>query len=422
MEREMWAEKCRPHTVAEVIGNDEAKIALFTWLRKWRPKSKAALLHGPAGTGKTSLVHAIAEEFRYQLIEMNASDIRTEEALTRLAEPTVREDSLDRILYGARGNLLFLDEIDGIFGREDRGGVRTITKIISEAQSPVILAANDIQDQRLRSIVRACQSIRFYRVRIPIMMMSLRRICRLEGVDADEEALRAIAAKSDGDIRSAINDLQMLVQDEKRLKASDIEQLTSRDRQIGVSDTLNAIFSAETMSEAWRAEHNSQLDPETLLQAVHDNLPLRFTDPTRLAKAYDAVSKADVFFGRIRRTQNWGLLPYAMENMMRGLIFPAERRASRLNYRFPPWKWIILSRTKAVRALREEICRKIGVRCHVSRRAAGNEYIPYLRTIFQSDSQAAAEIASWLQLEENEVHFLSGDSTSKMESDDEDQE
>jgi len=415
MAGEMWAEKYRPHTVSEVVGNEEAKAALLSWLRRWKPGSKAALLYGPAGTGKTSVVHALVEEFRYRLVEMNASDARTEEAVMRLAAPSVTEDSLDRILYGYRGNLLFLDEVDGVFGREDRGGVGAIAKIISEARSPVILAANDVQDQRLRPVVRACQTIRFYRVRVPVMIAFLKRVCRLEGVEADEDALRAIATKSEGDMRSAINDLQTLVRGRTRLMASDAKQLGFRDRQTGVSDTLDAIFTAGTIRDALRAERNSQLDPETLVQAVHDNLPVRFSDPSRLADAYDAVSRADVFFGRIRRTQDWGLLPYAMESLMRGVVSPPGEEGVKLSYRFPPWKWIVLSRTRAVRALRDGVCRRIGERCHVSRRVAGSEYLPYLRIIFQSNTRAASELASWLRLEEDEVQFLSGEKVGKVD-------
>jgi replication factor C large subunit len=246
-------------------------------------------------------------------------------------------------------------------------------------------------------------------------MAFLKRICGLEGVEADEDALRTIAVKSEGDMRSAINDLQTLIRGRAKLKASDAKQLGFRDRQTGASDTLEAIFTARTIREALRAERDSQLDPETLVQAVHDNLPVRFTDSLRLAEAYDAVSRADVFFGRIRHTQDWGLLPYAMENLMRGVVSPPGEEGVKLSYRFPPWKWIVLSRTRAIRALRDDVCRRIGEKCHVSRRVAGSEHLPYLRIIFQSNIRAASEIASWLRLEEEEIRFLSGEKVGKVD-------
>ena len=57
------------------------------------------------------------------------------------------------------GNLLFLDEVDGIAGNEDRGGVSAIIKIVEESLVPVIMAANDPDIEKLRPLkesVLAC--------------------------------------------------------------------------------------------------------------------------------------------------------------------------------------------------------------------------------------------------------------------------
>ena len=45
----MWVEKYRPQTLDEVIGNEEAKAMLISWLKNWKPGSKPALLYGPPG-------------------------------------------------------------------------------------------------------------------------------------------------------------------------------------------------------------------------------------------------------------------------------------------------------------------------------------------------------------------------------------
>ena len=60
---------------------------------------------------------------------MNASDIRTGKAIEKIAGPATTLIALDKFFTAKKGSLLFLDEVDGIFGREDRGGIPTLTKI-----------------------------------------------------------------------------------------------------------------------------------------------------------------------------------------------------------------------------------------------------------------------------------------------------
>ena len=96
------------------------------------------LLYGPPGVGKTALVNAAAREFGFTIIEMNASDTRSEKAINAVAKPATSYVALDKFSAAtkASGNLLFLDEVDGIAGNEDRGGVSAIIKIVEESRVP----------------------------------------------------------------------------------------------------------------------------------------------------------------------------------------------------------------------------------------------------------------------------------------------
>ena len=60
----MWSEKYRPKKPDQLIGNEEARLALALWLSKWKPGAKAALLVGPPGTGKTTFVNLLAKDER----------------------------------------------------------------------------------------------------------------------------------------------------------------------------------------------------------------------------------------------------------------------------------------------------------------------------------------------------------------------
>ena len=172
----LWVEKYRPKKIEDIIGNEEAKATFVEWLKNKRRSKKAVLLYGPPGVGKTALVNAAAKEFGFSIIEMNASDTRSEKAINAVAKPATSYVALDNFsqpkLKG-KGNLLFLDEVDGIAGNEDRGGVSAIIKIVEESLVPVIMAANDPDIEKLRPLKKVCLLVRFQQIRIPLIIALL---------------------------------------------------------------------------------------------------------------------------------------------------------------------------------------------------------------------------------------------------------
>ena len=237
----LWVEKYRPKKIEEVTGNDEAKVLFIEWLKNKRHTKKAVLLYGPAGVGKTTLVMAAAKEFNFIVIEMNASDTRSEKAINAVAKPATAYKSLDSFSDGTNksiGNILFLDEVDGIAGNEDRGGVNAILKIVEKSLVPVIMAANDPDIGKLRPLKKVSLLVRFQQVRIPLIIALLQKICLLEHVKAEFEALERIAQNSRGDVRSAINDLQSLSGENHSLTLQDTMMLHSRNKDISIDETL----------------------------------------------------------------------------------------------------------------------------------------------------------------------------------------
>ena len=148
----LWVEKYRPKTISDIIGNKEAKTTFIAWLKNKRRRKKAVLLYGPAGIGKTTLASAAANQFGYSIIEMNASDTRTKKTINKIGKPATSYVSLDRFTSETKGNILFLDEVDGVFGQQDRGGIPAIIKIVDESLIPVIMAANDPDLRKIRPL------------------------------------------------------------------------------------------------------------------------------------------------------------------------------------------------------------------------------------------------------------------------------
>ena len=399
----MWVEKYRPKTIAEVIGNEDAKASFIDWIKSKR-RRKAVLLYGPSGVGKTALVHAAAHDLKYNVVEMNASDTRTKKIITKIAGPTTSLISLDKFFRNIKGTILLLDEIDGIYGREDRGGVGTIVKIISESHIPIVLTANITDIQKLRPILKVCHSIKFRRVRTHLLLAFLSKICREENISAEKQALEIITQNSKGDVRSAINDLQILGKGKKIIRKEDVEHITSRNRGLDVHDTLRALFSAKSSRDAKKILDSSFIGYDTLLLTIHDNLPLRYKNPENLAAAYDLLSKADIFRGRIG-TEKWRLLRYVFDYLAQSTVI-ASKEFQPFNFTYPPTKWILLAWTRNQRTQLDVICTKIGSKCHVSRRIAKMEILPFLKILLDRNREMTTQIKMWLKLDDEAMQYL----------------
>jgi len=137
-----WAEKYRPQSLKEIVGNKKAVQDLRTWAEEWLsgiPEKRAVILHGSAGIGKTSSAHALARDLGWEVIELNASDQRTAGVIEKIAGSAA---SMNTFFGGKR--LIILDEADNIHGSADRGGMRAIAVIIKTTLQPIVLIANDV--------------------------------------------------------------------------------------------------------------------------------------------------------------------------------------------------------------------------------------------------------------------------------------
>ncbi len=402
----LWVEKYRPKKIEDIIGNEEARATFVEWLKSKRRSKKAILLYGPPGVGKTALVNAAAKEFGFIIIEMNASDTRSEKAINAVAKPATSYVALDNFSIqnqtNGKGNLLFLDEVDGIAGNEDRGGVSAIIKIVENARTPVIMAANDPDVEKLRPLKKVCLLVRFQQIRIPLVIALLQKICLLENVKAEFEALERIAQNSRGDVRSAINDLQSLSEGTHSLTLQDTVMLSSRNKDISTDDTLRGFFSAKSIVEVSSLLSYSNVDYDDFLLSISDNLPKRYNNPTELAAAYNFVSQADVFRGRIGN-EHWFLLKYFFNCLSKAAAVNPESYKP-FTFIAPPIRIITLYWTKGKRTMLNGICSKIGAKCHVSHGKAKNEFVPFVKELLQK--QKGSLLAAWFKFTPEEVDFL----------------
>ena len=446
-------EKYRPRTLSEVRGNHKAVEELRKWALNWPAEKTAALLYGKPGIGKTSSAVALANDMGWQVLELNASDKRTQGAINVTAGAASRNASLQNAQ-----KLILLDEIDNLHGNSDRGGAKAVTELVKKTREPVILTANDlygvsstlrghckliaffaikeesaqkalvdIWHNEKRDVLRAHEAVADLMTRLEQPERASRDAADLEAISADLAVLtdseleletlgetltdidrslsavdmvsiQQIVKNARGDLRSAITDFQAYFGGTQM-------ETASRDRAHTPFDLMRSIFSDTDAIKPLIISYGVDETPEDLIHWVDENLPRSLKDGA-LARAFQVLRRADVYLGRTRKRQNYGLWRYAAELMTSGINVVSRQNRGRRHAAgkySPPTNWMRLGQTRSKRALRDAVATKIGTANHISVSKARQDAIPLYKALTERDP---AGIAAALLLTADELAFL----------------
>jgi replication factor C large subunit len=408
-----WTEKYRPSTLSAVRGNDKARDALAEWAKTWDDHREAVVVYGSPGVGKTSAAHALAADMGWETVELNASDQRTADVIERFAGRASKNATLAGSTGGDGGGrqLVILDEADNIHGNYDRGGASAVTRVVKDADQPIVLIANEYYDMS-RGLRNACQEIEFRDVSARSIVPVLRDICRRENIEFDADALDRIAEINDGDLRSAVNDLQAAAEDDRRLAVEDVVT-SDRDRSLGVFPFLDAVLKEESAEEAIQSAYRADETPDDLTKWIAENVP-KVYEGAELARAYDHLADADRWLGRVRASQEYGYWRYATDALAGGVA--AARDGSKGGWtRFSrPQFWPSSDSTA------DEVVRKVAERGGFSMATARREILPFLAAMTHhcKPRDLTVAMAAYYDLDEAAVSFVtgSGETTNKVES------
>jgi len=263
----MWVQKYRPDSLDDYRGASKQKKKLKKWASNWEKSDKSILLHGQAGTGKTSLVEALANDLGLELVETNASDVRTKGQLKEELKEATRQAS-----FFGKNKLILIDEVDGMSGR-DRGGVAELKNIISESRFPVVMTANDAYDSKIRPLRNISDQVKLDSVHTNSINAHLKQLLEEEGIDYDDRAVKMVARRAGGQMRSAINDLEQAALGRDKLEKEHVQQLSQRDSRQEIFDSLKIIFKTSSAENARQASNNVEEDADTFMQWVRENIP-----------------------------------------------------------------------------------------------------------------------------------------------------
>jgi len=385
----LWSEKYRPASMEEMVGNREGRAKFQLWLKKWKPGSKAALLVGPPGTGKTTTVHLVAQELGIQLVELNASDSRTKEKLSKKVGEAIASTNL----FGGT-SLIFLDEVDGLAGRADFGAVDFIKDAVKKSESPVVMAANDPESEQVRKLGSVTTRIVFQRPEPAEVASRLVKISQMERLSVTKDQVAKLAEASNGDLRAAINFLQSGIPARK-------------DEELSVSESVNAFFDAADEIAALRALRAYPGQPRDKVRDIFTAVVRSRVHEERKAGALDALSRADVLVGRMMKGKNWRLLRYLDPLLANELWKALGDGGPRFTLDAVPWPLQIRIWNDSRKL--KDIAGLAGKRVGISQRSFLVEDMPYL-LLLCADRAFREELAKSLGLEENYSLFLEKES------------
>ncbi|XP_037513420.1 replication factor C subunit 1 [Rhipicephalus sanguineus] len=386
---EMWVDKYKPQTTKQIIGQQGDKSncgKLLLWLRNWHksragPKKpipkwgggggdgsafKAALLSGAPGIGKTTTATLAAREAGYSILEMNASDTRSKKSLAEHVAETLR----NRTFTGSgttSKHVLIMDEVDGMAGNEDRGGVQEMIALIKSTRIPIICICNDRSHPKMRSLVNYCFDLRFQRPQVKQIQAALMSIACKEGLSITPAVVQEIVMASNQDVRQALHNLSLWSSRTKTMSVSQVKADAgkgTKDIKMGPFEVVRKILSSTEGGQSMTLNEKAALffhDYNMVPLFVQDNYlhvqPLEAKGDRQkhlrlVSEAADCISYGDLVERQIRQHGSWSLLP--MQAFFSSVI-PGElvRGHMREMITFPAWFGKNSSTTKRHRLLRE---------------------------------------------------------------------
>uniref|UniRef100_A0A8B9VRD3 Replication factor C subunit 1 n=1 Tax=Anas zonorhyncha TaxID=75864 RepID=A0A8B9VRD3_9AVES len=371
-ERLLWVDKYKPTSLKAIIGQQgEQSCAnkLLRWLRNWHKNtsedgqakasklggkddgisSKAALLSGPPGVGKTTTAALVCKELGYSYVELNASDTRSKNSLKEVVAESLNNTSIKDFCSGTSSSVsgkhvLIMDEVDGMAGNEDRGGIQELIGLIKHTKIPIICMCNDRNHPKIRSLVHYCFDLRFQRPRLE----------QIKG-----SCFFFLLNRAKKDIKLGPFDVV------RKVFAAGEEA-----SRMSLIDKSDLFFHDYSLAPLFVQENYVHVKPAAAGGDLKKHLML-------LSRAADSICDGDLVDRQIRSKQNWNLLP---TQAIYSSVLPGELMRGYMSQFpvFPSWLGKFSSTGKHERIV-QELAMHMSLRTQMCKRTVNMEYLSYLR-------------------------------------------
>ena len=384
----MWSEKYRPQKFIDLIGNEDARKFFSGWFEKWQKGTKPLLLVGPPGIGKTTLANLAGRDFGYDMISLNASDVRNKKNIQEILEPVLGNQTV------LGKPMIFVDEVDGVHGRSDYGGVEALINILKEPTVPIILAANNDLSVKMKKIKKVVTTIALRPLPPRLLRLYLNMVLEKESAEINSGRLIKLISESNGDIRSMLNSAQALVTGFEPLSERTFESLD-------VEEGINAFYKAQSIDEARAVLYSMRIDPREKINAFYSSIITSKISNLEMEIFLQIISEADILYGRIMKTQEWRLLRY-LDSILLGLY----KKDTTIRYSQYNLSWQILNRLRWDGSKFKAISKNLSKQLHISSSTFATFYLPYILFCMKNDFLELELDDTYDELIEKEIELL----------------
>ena len=384
----MWSEKYRPQRLIDLIGNEDARKSFVEWFKKWRKGTKPLLLVGPPGIGKTTMANLASRDFNFDMISLNASDIRNKKNIQEILEPVLGNQTV------LGQPMIFIDEVDGIHGRSDYGGVEALINILKESTIPIILAANNGSSDKMKKIKKVVKTIVLRPLPPRLLRLYLNMILEKENAQINPGILIKLISESNGDIRSMLNSSQALV--------TGFEPFTERTfESLDIEEGINAFYKSQSIDEARAVLYSMRIDPREKINAFYSSIITSNVSHLEMENFLQVISEADLLYGRIMKTQEWRLLRY-----LDSILLSLYKKDTTIRYSQYNLSWQVLNRLRWDGSKFKSISKNLSKQLHISSSTFATFYLPYILFCMKNDFLELDLDDTYDELIEKEIELL----------------
>lgn len=331
----LWCDKYKPTSIDDLCGNKQSLKKINQWMNDFKQKIEGTkpglFISGPPGIGKTTIAHLILDTFGYEVIEYNASDVRSQKSVKENLNKVINSINISIMQHNQIKYIgIIMDEVDGM-SSGDRGGVAELVSIINpnkgkrksnkikiEYINPIICISNNNTDKKLADLRKNCLEITFNKPTSNELLIFAKKIITSEGIQIDDISLNLIINHAQGDFRR----IGHILQDINNtclgdVSMDDIENINrifiKKNIELSLFDATNKILSEYKDIKSSLNMYES--DRSLVSMMVHENvtnriIKLKNHDDDKFVNIYNIyhyMSLGDIIDKHIYNNQCWNL-------------------------------------------------------------------------------------------------------------------
>ncbi|KAG7726831.1 hypothetical protein KL933_003114 [Ogataea haglerorum] len=374
----LWTVKYAPTDIKQICGNKGNVELLQSWLEHWFDNAKsgfkgpgihgyrAVMISGPPGIGKTTAAHLVAKSLGFDVIEKNASDVRSKKLLNEQLRSSLSNSSVVGYFNQLKTHdpnnrriVMIMDEVDGM-SSGDHGGGAQLSQFCRTTETPLILICNDKSLPKMRTFDKTCYDLTWRRPTGKEMKSRLMTIAHREGLKLDPNIIDQLVAATNNDIRQIINIMSTVARTQKTLNYENSEQISKtwqKEVILKPFDIVGKLLSGASYGSHARYNLSEKInlyfnDMDFTPLMIHENY--RTTTPSKLngfpankrnlrhlellEEASNSISESDLVNQLIRGgEQQWSLAPF---HAVLSSVLPGSKVAGGMHGRIMFTSWL----------------------------------------------------------------------------------